>query len=81
MTINKILSTIDVVDKIRDSTRVAGEVPLAVDEYEINIYPLRDFIPSKRLINLGAVIAELKCPSLSRQRSARTLPIPGRRKR
>src|SRR5262252_10691447 len=77
MTINKILSTIDVVDKIRDSTRVAGEVPLAVDEYEINIYPLRDFIPSKRLINLGAVIAELQVPIVIQATVGKNAADPG----
>jgi hypothetical protein len=29
MTVKKILSTLDIVEKIRDSSRVAGEVPLA----------------------------------------------------
>ena len=62
MTVHKILSTLDIADKIRDSSRVAGEVPLAAGEYEINIYPLSEIIPNKRLINLGAVIAELQVP-------------------
>ena len=39
-------------------------MPLAAGEYEINIYPLSEIIPNKRLINLGAVIAELQVPVL-----------------
>jgi molybdate transport system substrate-binding protein len=62
MTVRKILSTFDIADKIRDSSRVAAEVPLAAGEYEINIYPLSEIIPNKRLKNLGAVIAELQVP-------------------
>jgi molybdate transport system substrate-binding protein len=64
MTVKKILSTLDIAEKIRDSSRVAGEVPLAAGEYEINIYPLSEIIPNKRLMNLGAVIAELQVPVL-----------------
>src|SRR5215468_6953824 len=62
MTVNKILSTLDIADKIRDSSRVAGEVPLAAGEYEINIYPLSEIIPNKKLKNLGAVVPELQVP-------------------
>jgi molybdate transport system substrate-binding protein len=62
MTVKKILSTLDIADKIRDSSRVAAEVSLAAGEYEINIYPLSEIIPNKRLVNLGAVIAELQVP-------------------
>ena len=62
MTVNKILSTLAIADKIRDSSRASGEVPLVAAEYEINIYPLSEIIPNKRLINLGAVIAELQVP-------------------
>jgi molybdate transport system substrate-binding protein len=62
MTVKKILSTLDIADKIRDSSRAAGEVPLAAGEYEINIYPLSEIIPNKRLVNLGAVFAELQVP-------------------
>jgi molybdate transport system substrate-binding protein len=64
MTVRKILSTFDIADKIRDSSKVAGEVPLAAGEYEINIYPLSEIIPNKKLVNLGAVIAELQVPAI-----------------
>ena len=64
MTVKKILSTFDIADKIRDSSKVAAEVPLAAGEYEINIYPLSEIIPNKRLINLGVVIAELQVPAV-----------------
>jgi ABC-type molybdate transport system substrate-binding protein len=39
-------------------------VPLAPGEFEINIYPLSEIIPNKRLVNLGAVIAELQVPAV-----------------
>jgi hypothetical protein len=46
MTVKKILSTLDIADKIHDSSTVRGEVPLAAGEYEINIYPLSEIIPN-----------------------------------
>ena len=64
MTVKKILSTFDIADKIRDSSKVAAEVPLAAGEYEINIYPLSEIIPNRRLVNLGVVIAELQVPAI-----------------
>jgi molybdate transport system substrate-binding protein len=64
MTVKKILSTLDIGDKIHDSSRVAAEVALAAGEYEINIYPLSEIIPNKRLVNLGPVIAELQVPAV-----------------
>ena len=64
MTVKKILSTFDIADKIRDFSKVAAEVPLAAGEYEINIYPLSEIIPNKRLTNLGVVIAELQVPAV-----------------
>ena len=64
MTVTKILSTLDIADKIRDSSRLAAEAPLAAGEYEINLYPLSEIIANKRLINLGAVIAELQVPAV-----------------
>ena len=64
MTVKKILSTFDIADKIRDSSKVAAEVPLAAGEYEINIYPLSEIIPNRRLVNLGVVIAELQVPAV-----------------
>jgi molybdate transport system substrate-binding protein len=64
MTVKKILSTFDIADKIHDSSKAAAEVPLAAGEYEINIYPLSEIIPNKRLVNLGAVIAEMQVPAV-----------------
>jgi ABC-type molybdate transport system substrate-binding protein len=64
MTLKKILSTFDIADKIRDSSRAGAEVPLGAGEYEINIYPLSEIIPNKKLVNLGAVIAELQVPAV-----------------
>jgi molybdate transport system substrate-binding protein len=62
MTVKKILSTLDIAGKIHDSSSVQGEVPLAAGEYEINIYPLSEIIPNKKLKNLGAVIPPLQVP-------------------
>ena len=62
MTVKKVLSALDIADKIRDSSTTAGEVPLAAGEYEINIYPLSEIIPNKKLKNLGAVIPQLQVP-------------------
>src|SRR5882762_7181403 len=64
MTVRKILSTLDIADKIHDSSTVRGEVPLAAGEYEINIYPLSEIIPNKKLKNLGAVISQLQVPAI-----------------
>jgi molybdate transport system substrate-binding protein len=64
MTVKKILSTLDIADKIRDSSAVRGEVPLAAGEYEINIYPLSEIIPNRTLKNLGAVIPQLQVPAI-----------------
>ncbi len=64
MTVKKILSTLDIAAKIHDSSTVRAEVPLAAGEYEINIYPLSEIIPNKRLKNLGAVISQLQVPAI-----------------
>ena len=63
MTVKKILSTLDIADKIHDSSTVRGEVPLAGEEYEINFYPLIS-LPNKKLKNLGAVIPQLQVPTV-----------------
>jgi len=64
LTVRKVLSTLDIADKIRDSSTVRTEVALAAGEYEINIYPLSEIIPNRRLRNLGAVIAPLQVPAI-----------------
>jgi molybdate transport system substrate-binding protein len=65
LTVRKILSTLDIADKIRDSSTAREEIPLARGEYEINIYPLSEIIANKgRLRNLGAVIPPLQVPSV-----------------
>ena len=38
------------------------EVPLAAGEYEIDIYPLSEIIPNKKVKNLGAVTPGLQVP-------------------
>ena len=62
MTVKKILSTLNVAGRVHDSSAVQAEVPLAAGEYEINIYPLSEIIPNKKLKNLGAVIPQLQVP-------------------
>src|SRR3984893_1769471 len=64
MTVRKILSTLDIADRIHDSSTVRGEIPLAPREYEINIYPLSEIIPNKKLKNLNAVIPQLQVPAI-----------------
>src|SRR5216683_5463244 len=64
MTVKKILSTLDIAAKIHDSSTVRAEVALAAGEYEINIYPLSEIIPNRKLKNLGAVIAQLQVPAV-----------------
>jgi len=59
-----VASTLNIADKIHDSSTVRAEVPLAAGEYEINIYPLSEIIPNRRLKNLGAVIAQLQVPAV-----------------
>jgi len=43
---------------------VRGEISLAPGDYEINIYPLSEIIPNKKLKNLGAVIPQLQVPAI-----------------
>jgi molybdate transport system substrate-binding protein len=64
MTVRKILSTLDIGDKIHDFSAVREEVPLAAGEYEINIYPLSEIISNRKLKNLGAVIPQLQVPAI-----------------
>jgi molybdate transport system substrate-binding protein len=64
MTVRKILSTLEISDKIRDSSTVREEVPLAAGDYEVNIYPLSEIISNKKLKNLGAVIPALQVPAI-----------------
>ena|SRR5438477_6983220 len=64
MSVKKILSTLDIADKIHDSSMVRGEISLAPGDYEINIYPLSEIIPNKKLKNLGAVIPQLQVPAI-----------------
>src|SRR5947209_15060989 len=64
MTVRKMLSTLEIGGKIRDSSAVREEVPLAAGEYEINIYPLSEVIANKKLKNLGAVIPQLQVPAI-----------------
>jgi molybdate transport system substrate-binding protein len=64
LTVRKVLSTLDIAGKIRDSSVARQEIPLAQGEYEINIYPLSEIVANRRLRNLGAVIPPLQVPAI-----------------
>jgi molybdate transport system substrate-binding protein len=64
MTVKKVLSSLDIADKIKDSSHVREAVPLGPGEYEINLYPLSEIIPNKALKNLGPVTPELQVPAI-----------------
>ena len=63
MTVRKILGTLGIAGQIHDSSTAKEEVPLAAGDYEINIYPLSEIIPNKKLKNMGAVIPALQVPA------------------
>lgn len=64
LTVKKIMGDLDLTGKVKDNSAIRGEVPLAAGEYEINIYPLSEIIPNKKLKNLGPVIPALQVPSI-----------------
>jgi molybdate transport system substrate-binding protein len=64
MTVRNVMAKLDIADKVHDSSTLRDEVPLAAGEYEINLYPLSEIIPNKKLKNLGAVIPELQIPAI-----------------
>jgi ABC-type molybdate transport system substrate-binding protein len=64
LTVKKIMGDLQLAGKVKDNSATKGEVPLAAGEYEINIYPLSEIIPNKKLKNLGPVIPALQVPSI-----------------
>jgi molybdate transport system substrate-binding protein len=64
LTVRKVLSTLEIADKIIDSSAIRTEVPLGPGEYEINIYPISEIIPNSKLKNLGTVIPPLQVPAI-----------------
>jgi molybdate transport system substrate-binding protein len=64
MTVKNVMSKLDIADKVHDSSTLREPVALAPGEYEINLYPLSEIIPNKKLKNLGPVIAELQVPAI-----------------
>lgn len=64
LTVRKIMGDLDLTGKVHDNSATRGEVPLGPGEYEINIYPLSEIIPNKKLKNLGPVIPQLQVPSI-----------------
>lgn len=63
VTVRKVLSTLDVADKIADSSRKVDPVPLAAGEYELAFYPLSEILVNKNVTNLGLVPAPLQIPA------------------
>lgn len=63
LTVRKIISTLRLDDKISDVSALRGSVLLDAGQYEINIYPLSEIIPNRRLFNTGVVIASLQAPA------------------
>ena len=64
-TVDKILGTLGIGAAIKNSSKrdPAAPVPLGPGEYEINIYPLSEILPNKRMKNLGLVPAALQVPA------------------
>jgi ABC-type molybdate transport system substrate-binding protein len=62
MTVKKVLATLGIADRIKDSSQVHDPVSLTAGEYELNFFPLSEIIPNKQLKNLGPVIPELQVP-------------------
>jgi molybdate transport system substrate-binding protein len=64
MTVKNIMAKLDLTGKVKDSSKLHDPVPLAAGEYEINLYPLSEIIPNKKLKNLGPVMPELQVPAI-----------------
>ena len=64
MTVKKVLSDLQIADKIHDSSTTQGAVALGPGEYELNLYPLSEILPNKALKNLGPVTAQLQVPAI-----------------
>jgi molybdate transport system substrate-binding protein len=64
MTVKNVMTKLGIGDKVHDSSTLHDPVPLAAGEYEINLYPLSEIIPNKKLKNLGPVIAQLQVPAI-----------------
>ena len=62
MTVRKVLSTLQIADRIKDSSRASEPVVLSPGEYELNFYPLSEILKNKDLVNLGPVTRELQVP-------------------
>lgn len=64
MTVRNVLAKLDIAGKIHDSSALHEPVALAPGEYEINLYPLSEIIPNKKLKNLGPVMPQLQVPAV-----------------
>lgn len=62
MTVNAVLSRLNIAHAIHDSSRTQAEVPLAPGEYELSFYPVSEIGANSKWRNLGPVIAEFQAP-------------------
>jgi molybdate transport system substrate-binding protein len=61
-TVDRVLSSLGVADKINDVSGVLSNVTLAPGEYEIDFFPISEILPNHRLKNLGLVPEPLQVP-------------------
>jgi len=66
LTVKKVLSELQIADKIKDNSKTMEEVALTGKQYEISIYPLSEAIPRKafKIVTIGPVIKEFQVPSI-----------------
>jgi molybdate transport system substrate-binding protein len=62
--IHKIFTSLNVTDKIHDTSKLTAPVPLGPGEYEICIYPITEVLTLKELKNLGPVIPQFQIPAI-----------------
>lgn len=62
MTVNTVLSKLNIAKAIHDSSWTQTEVPLASGEYELSFYPVSEIGANSKWRNLGPVIAEFQSP-------------------
>jgi molybdate transport system substrate-binding protein len=66
LTVKKVLSDLQIGDKIKDNSKTAEDVALSGNQYEISIYPLSEAIPrlQSKTVTIGPVIKEFQVPSI-----------------
>ena len=59
-TAKKVLSTLEIADKIKDSSTLRDEVALGPGEYELQMFPISEVLANPKIKNLGPVMASLQ---------------------